>query len=65
MAEEVRPDRLRVSIGVTKNLGDFNSARVDASLESDVKPGETLDEAWTRLWTEVDTQVEAELDSRD
>lgn len=54
-------DRIRVQVGVTKNLGDFNSLRLDAAYETDVRNDESVNEAYDRAWTLVDEQVDAQL----
>lgn len=58
-------DRIRVQVGVTKNLGDFNSLRLDAAYETDVRVDEDVDSAYERAWTTVDEQVGAQLNSED
>lgn len=58
-------DRIRVQVGVTKNLGDFNSLRLDAAFETDVRDGEDVDAAYDRAWTTVDEQVDAKLNEED
>lgn len=56
-------DRITVSLGLTKNLGNFNSLRVDAGIESDVREGETTEDAYARLWALVDSQIAEQLES--
>lgn len=58
-------DRIRVQVGVTRNLGDFNSLRLDAAIETDVRTGETVDEAFERAWAKADEQVDAKLNEED
>lgn len=55
------PDRVRVSEGITKNLGDFNSFRYDVSVEFNVAEGESLEEAFERGYRQVDAEVEKRL----
>lgn len=48
------------SIGVTKNLGNYESLRLDAGAR--VKASSEDDEsAWQSLWKAVDEQIEAKL----
>ena len=54
-------DHIRVSVDVTKNLGDYNSLKVGASFETDVLPQETEAEAYDRAWALVEKQIETKL----
>lgn len=48
------------SIGVTKNLGNYESLRLDAGAKT--KASSTDDEdAWNKLWASIDAQIEAKL----
>jgi len=48
------------SIGITKNLGNYESLRLDAGAK--VKASSENDEqAWANLWSAVDEQIEAKL----
>ena len=48
------------SIGITKNLGNYESLRLDAGAR--VKASSESDEsAWSSLWKAVDEQIEAKL----
>lgn len=48
-----------VSIGVTKNLGNYESFRIDAGARL---VGDPNDESlWTELWAKVEAQVEEKL----
>ena len=49
-----------VSVGITKNLGNYESARIDAGARIQVDDIEDS-EAWTRAWKTVEDQVEARL----
>lgn len=42
-------NRVSVSLGFTKNMGDFESLRVDVGLESDKMDGESTTEAYRRV----------------
>jgi hypothetical protein len=48
-----------VSIGVTKNLGNYESMRLDAGAKLSGDPGD--DKLWEKLWDTVDSQIEAKL----
>lgn len=48
------------SLGVTKNLGNYESLRLDAGAKT---MASNLDdeEAWKKLWESIDSQIEAKL----
>lgn len=52
-------DRVKVSLGRTINLGNFESFRVDVGLEADVRPNETRDARFKLLQKECEKQVDA------
>jgi hypothetical protein len=62
MAEK---NSISVSLGITKNLGNFESFRLDASATVvDVDPKDQ--KSWDELWQKVDDEVSkkvAEIDS--
>lgn len=47
---------VEVSIGFTKNLGDFNSLRFDLRTRQPVRPGETWQEAMDREYAELEAK---------
>lgn len=48
------------SIGITKNLGNYESLRLDAGART--KASSIDDEsAWKKLWASIDAQIEAKL----
>ena len=52
--------KIWVSIGITKNLGNYESLRLDAGAE--VRTNRVDDEfEWSQLWDRVDEQIEAKL----
>jgi hypothetical protein len=55
-------DRVTVQFGLTKNLGNYESARLDATFSTDVAENETVEDAFERAWKIVDDQVTAKLD---
>ena len=48
-----------VSIGITKNLGNYESMRLDAGAKLSGDPKD--DKLWKRLWDTVDSQIESKL----
>lgn len=54
-------DTVWVSIGITKNLGNYESLRIDAGARVVVHDGENKEEVWGALWDEVDSQVDAKV----
>lgn len=42
--------RVKVSLGYTLNLGNFQSLRIDIGVEDDRREGETVDEAFSRVY---------------
>ncbi len=55
--EKGSPDRVWFSDGLKLNLGDYQSASVDAGMSSDLKPGESVEEAFLRVRKVVETEV--------
>ena len=52
--------KIWVSIGITKNLGNYESLRLDAGAE--VRTNRVDNELeWSQLWDRVDEQIEAKL----
>lgn len=49
MAREVR-----VTIGTTLNLGNFESLRIEIGLTDDLRQGETFDQALERVYAKVE-----------
>jgi hypothetical protein len=48
-----------VSIGVTKNLGNYESFRIDAGARLIGDPSD--DDLWKQLWEKVEAEVEEKL----
>lgn len=55
-------DRVTTTIGVTRNLGDYNSVRIDCQYETAVRSGEDESDAVARSWAFVEKQVEEKLE---
>lgn len=51
-----------LSIGLTKNMGDFESLRIDVWCNDYVHEDETHDEAYNRIATLVKERIETEMD---
>lgn len=52
-------DRVKVTVGRTLNLGNYESCRIDVGLEADVQEGEGRKDAFKKLWKEADAQLDA------
>ena len=48
------------SIGITKNLGNYESLRLDAGAKTMASSLED-ESAWAKLWESIDAQIEAKL----
>lgn len=54
-------NEITVSVGLTKNLGNYESLRIDASARLVLVDGQDRAEAWKGLWDEVQDQIESQL----
>jgi hypothetical protein len=52
------------SVGITKNLGNYESLRLDAGAKITTS-SIADDSAWERLWNSVDEQIESKLKELD
>lgn len=52
------------SVGITKNLGNYESLRLDAGAKMMAKSLEDA-EAWSKLWDSIDSQIESKLQELD
>ena len=50
-----------VSIGLTKNIGNYESLRIDCGARVTLHEGDSRDDTWAKLWDEVDTQLESKV----
>lgn len=48
------------SVGITKNLGNYESLRLDAGARVTAKASDDP-EAWASLWNSIDEQIESKL----
>lgn len=64
--KKVRPldngDRIGVSFGVTLNMGDYQSLKVEAWAESTKREGETSTDAYKRLYDLVEKEANRKAD---
>ena len=49
------------SVGITKNLGNYESLRIDAGARVTIDSSIEKDDAWKELWDDVQSQIEAQL----
>lgn len=63
MKQKGEPDRINYSFGMKVNLGNYESADFHISLSSDLKEGETEDEAYERVRKFVQDKAEEEFDN--
>lgn len=67
MSELVKDDTsdntVTLAVGITENLGNYNSLRIDVQQSSKQQPGETLDELYARVWRKVEAELEAEREN--
>lgn len=52
---------ISVTYGRKHNLGDYNSAHIEASIWADIEEGDDIAECEALLWTEAKEQVKAQL----
>lgn len=60
MAKNAEANVIWVSVGITKNLGNYESFRIDGGVSAEVDDVND-EEAWQRLWNLVDSQLEEQL----
>ena len=64
MSENSNEVEIWASVGITKNLGNYESLRLDAGAKC--KASSLDDEtAWKKLWDSIDEQIEAKLQELD
>lgn len=64
MSENNNEVEIWASVGITKNLGNYESLRLDAGAKC--KASSLDDEsAWKKLWDSIDEQIEAKLQELD
>lgn len=55
--EVVSKTKVRVGIKFLKNLGNFENVTLDFEIETDVRPGEHVDEALDRAYAKCDEHL--------
>lgn len=53
----VKQDSVSASVSVTRNLGNYESLKVEARMETAVAPHETPQEAFDRAWAVAEAEV--------
>lgn len=53
--------KVRVSLGYTINVGNFESARYEFDVEDDTKPGETTGQAFDRIYAFVEGKLKEKV----
>lgn len=63
ISDDTTDNTVTLAIGITENLGNYNSLRIDVQQSSKQQPGESLDELYTRVWAKVEAELEAEREN--
>lgn len=56
--DKVEPARVTVTMGFTRNMGNFESLRIDVGVESSALAGETVDAAVERVYRFTESKLE-------
>ena len=59
-----RKGTISVTVGLTRNLGNYQSLRIDAGLTLDSEDV-LSDEEWAQAWAKVEAEVESRLSELD
>ena len=62
--KDINGTEIWASLGITKNLGNYESLRLDAGART-VATSLDDEEAWKKLWESIDSQIEAKLQELD
>ena len=54
-------NQVTASLGITLNIGNFQSARVDCGVTADVRDGESTDDAMRRVYDYVEAFVDEKV----
>ena len=57
LVPEVPPLRVNVDMGFTKNLGNFESLKINVGLALDSRPGETPDQVYSKVFPWVEKKL--------
>jgi len=60
--EELKQDKVFFSMGLTINLGNYNSMKVDAGISSALLPGESKEDAQERVQENVVSYLSSHVD---
>lgn len=55
------PTRIRITAGITRNLGNFESVRYDVAIEDSVREDETIHEATLRIRKKTEVELQDAL----
>lgn len=61
MSKRERGDSVYVSLGITKNIGNYESVRIDAGISLEINDEESVDDAYVRAWNAVEAQVDKQI----
>ena len=64
MSDNIKGTEIWASLGITKNLGNYESLRLDAGARTQAKDPDDP-EAWAKVWESIDAQIEAKLQELD
>lgn len=51
------PTRVKVNLGWTRNMGNFNSMRVDIGVEDDLRNDENVEQGFNRVYDYVEKKL--------
>lgn len=54
--------KVNVGLGITLNLGNYQSLRIDISVEDHVREGETADTAFNRVYKFVEDKLSEKIE---
>lgn len=49
--------KVKVDLGYTRNMGNFESLRVDIGVEDDLRDGENVEQGFNRVYTYVEKKL--------
>ncbi len=56
--------KIHVTYSKTVNLGNFESMKLEAGVERELRPSEDTDKAYQGLWDLVETEVEDQIEKK-
>lgn len=54
--------RVIVNLGWTRNMGNFNSMRVDIGVEDDLRSGENVEDGFNRVYNYIEKKLLEKVD---